>query len=62
MLKAPDHDGVEDRQEIFPHFRKPVLYMRRDLIELFPDDQAILLQIAQGVGQHGIGDAGQVFL
>ena len=36
--------------------------MRRDLIELFPDDQAILLQVTQGVGQHGVGDTGQFLL
>ena len=59
IAETPVHDGIEDRQEITAHRGQGILHMRRNLIELLPADQAVLLQFAQCFGQHGVGDAGQ---
>ena len=36
--------------------------MGRNLVELLPADETVLLQLPQGLGKHGIGDAGELLL
>ena len=62
MLKPPVHDRIEHRQEIASHLREGVLDVGRDLVELLPTDEAVPLQFPQRLGQHGVGDAGELLL
>ena len=36
--------------------------MRRDFVELLPADEAVPFELAQGIGQHRVRDAGQGLL
>ncbi len=60
MLKAPVHDCIENREQILSHFCKTVLHMGRDLVELLSGYQAVVFQLTQALGQHGVGNARQV--
>lgn len=62
MLEAPVHDGVEDRKKIPAHLCQRILYMRRNLIELFPVNESIFFEFSEGFRQHGIGNSGKVLL
>lgn len=60
MFEVPLHYLIEDRHQIVALLSKGALDMRRGLIELDTLDEAVLFQLAQGVGEHGVRDTGEV--
>ena len=58
VLRRPVHQGLQGRRQRAAQFGDRVVHPWRDRREQVPRDQAVLLQVAQGLGEHPGGDVG----